>query len=499
MTNSRLCIYTYMLLSMVFIIVNISTLRHLTPWIDEVMMLDTSYNAAFHGAWETTAWYRVAGEYPFSTYPPLYQMLAAVWMKLFGSDMTTVRGLNLLITFVLGAVCLRLMKHHGFQLNPWSVALFAMLFWGSSEMMWMYRNGRPDMLCALVFVFTLQSMDHYLLAKSSAAQTAVIFTSALLVCSGIQSATYLCTLWLFSFLRKEARRKDVLRLLLFQLSGLLAGLLSVSLFMMAHGRLLAFASSIIQYSATLKAATLLALPWMGEAFGFHPAPYIQKLTELSTEASLGERLASIVEYRSFVVLSVAALTGYAASSWGNLPGIRSNRGFLLLLFALYVPVAMNLAGRFAVYYRWMAYLPLIAAITHLAGRHRSWCAVFALLACLSTALGIRSLSADSHWDCRNASSFVRRQGFRPADAVICPFSLFYDMKPVCETCYFVGVFPTEFLGHVDYIIEARNGDESDRHITDYIDQLKSDTKVTLTAIDHCDNPALTLYHVQTRK
>jgi len=79
-------VYTYVLLSLAFIIANLVTQSNLAPWIDEVMMLDTSYNAAFHGRWETTAWYRVVGEYPFSTYPPLYQMTAAVWMWLFGGN-----------------------------------------------------------------------------------------------------------------------------------------------------------------------------------------------------------------------------------------------------------------------------------------------------------------------------------------------------------------------------------------------------------------------------
>ena len=82
-------------------IVNLITLRHLAPWVDEVMMLDTAYNAAFHGSWETTAWYRVVGQYPFSTYPPLYQMIAAVWMWLFGGSLVVVRSLNLVIAFML--------------------------------------------------------------------------------------------------------------------------------------------------------------------------------------------------------------------------------------------------------------------------------------------------------------------------------------------------------------------------------------------------------------
>ncbi len=267
--------------------------------------------------------------------------------------------------------------------------------------------------------------------------------------------------------------------------------------MMTHDRLIAFASSIIQYSTTLTSITSFVIPWVAEVFGFNPEPYTQKLTELTTETSLGERLTSIVEYRSFIILTIAALIGYVVSSWDNLQKIRSDKGFLLLLCAIYVPIAMNLAGRFAIYYRWMAFLPLIAAVTYIAARHRLWCAVFGMLACVFTVFGIKSLATDRHWNYRNVSSFVQRQNFRSTDAVICPFSLFYEMKPVCEMCYFVGIFPTEFLGHVNYIIEAPNGDRFDQHITDYIDKLKSDANVTLTVLDYCENPTLTLYHVHT--
>ena len=115
---------SYVLLSLAFIIVNVITLSNLVPWIDEVMFLDTSYNAAFHGSWETTAWYRLVGQHPFSVYPPLYQILVTVWMWLFGSSLVIVRSLNLLLTFVLGGVCLRLMKRHELQLTPWTTVLF---------------------------------------------------------------------------------------------------------------------------------------------------------------------------------------------------------------------------------------------------------------------------------------------------------------------------------------------------------------------------------------
>ena len=500
------CTYTYVLLSLAFIAVNIATLGNLAPWTDEVMFLDTSYNMAVHGSWETTAWYRTAGQYPFSTYPPLYQLLATAWIWLFGGSLVVVRSLNLLITFVLGGACLQLMRHRqqassthscrtiGLPLTPCTVALFTLLLWGTSEMAWMYRNGRPDMLCALLFVFAVKAIDSHLTDRSTTTRIATIATSALLVCSGFQAAAYLLSLWLFLFIVMKGRRKEALRLLVLLLTGLLLGVLFVAIFMLAHGRLMAFACSILPYSATLSALAVKVLPWAGDVLGIDATPYTQKLLALSTHTTFTERLASIVDYRSFLLLAAIALAAYASNFRDRL--IKS--AFLSLLFALYVPVVMTLAGRFPIYYRWMAFLPLLFAVTMIAARQRLWRIVFSMAAVAMTVVGIRSVLPNEHWNYANLQSFVRRQHFRRTDAVVCPFSVFYAMKPVCGTCYFAGIFPTEFIGHVDYIIEAHNGDECDQSITDYVGKLRADSTLIVTAIDSCENPAFTLYHVQSK-
>ncbi len=490
--------YTYILLSLAFIAVNLFTICHLTPWIDEVMMLDTSYNAAVHGTWETRAWYRVAGQYPFSTYPPLYQMLAAVWIWLFGGSLVVVRSLNLLITFALGGACLRLMRGHGLRLTPWTAALFTVLLWGTSEMAWMYRNGRPDMLCALLVVFAIHAIDRHRQSKSSATCIAVVIASALLSCAGLQTAVYLLMLWLFFCIVVRERRKEAVCLLTPLLSGCLLGVFFVALFMYAHGRLMAFASSIVQYSATLSQLALAVLPWAGETFGFQSAPYTEKLLELKSETSFLQRFASIAEYRSFLILAVVALVAYISSFRNHLRLLLSDMGFLLLLFALCIPFLMSLAGRFAIYYRWMAFLPLLVAILSITARRQRWCAAFGVLAAIMTISGIRSMMPDTDWNYASLRSFVQRQHFKPSDAVVCPFSTFYEMKGICDTCYFAGIFPTEFIGHVDYVIEAPDGGSFDLPITGYVNNLKTDTTVVLTAIDHCEHPSLTLYRVQTR-
>ena len=494
----RACIYTYVLVSLAFVVVNLVTLCNLPPWIDEVMMLDTSYNAAVHGSWETTAWYRVVGQYPFSTYPPLYQMVATAWIWLFGGGLVTVRSMNLLFAFVLGGICLRLMKRHGLPLTTWTIALFTVLLWGTSEMAWMYRNGLPDILCALVFVLTIMAVDNYLSTKSTTTCVAVIASSALLLCSGVQSAAYLLAVWLFFFIAAKRWRRENVRLLILLLTGILLGLILVTLFMLAHGRLAAFISSIVQYSATLSSITLTLLPWAGGVFGFDSEPYTQKLLELSTESGFLERLSTIAEYRSFVILSIVVMVAYGFVYRNNIRKLLSDKGFIMLPCAFYVPFIMILAGRFPSYYHWMAFIPLLISITSLAARHRLWCAVFGVVAVLLTVFGVRSMLPNNQWDYKSIRSFVNRQHFKKSDNIVCPFSTFYEMKPVCDTCYFVGVFPTEFVGHVDYIIESPDGDGFDLRITNYVNKLKADSTVVLTAIDRCEHPSLTLYQVRTK-
>jgi len=48
-----------------------SGLSHLTPWIDEVMFVDTPMHYVKGMGWTTHSWYSIANQEPFMLYPPI--------------------------------------------------------------------------------------------------------------------------------------------------------------------------------------------------------------------------------------------------------------------------------------------------------------------------------------------------------------------------------------------------------------------------------------------
>jgi hypothetical protein len=157
---------------------------------------------------------------------------------------------------------------------------------------------------------------------------------------------------------------------------------------------------------------------------------------------------------------------------------------------------MNIAGRFPIYYRWMAFLPLVMSILFLVSKQRWALIVFSVTALFLSLEGVKSLFSNNHKDYENMCHFVERQNFSRTDKVVAPFMMFYEIKPLCDTCYFAGIFPTEFIGNVDYVIDVSEGDEFDQRITAYISKLQKDTNFVLTKIDTCEHPSLSLYKVR---
>ena len=106
-------IVIYFFVSVLPVCMALSGLSNLTPWIDEVMFVDTPMRYVRGAGWTTHSWYSIANQEPFMLYPPLYSMILVPWMKAFGTSVFACRSLNVVITLFISWGLIRILQ----QLN----------------------------------------------------------------------------------------------------------------------------------------------------------------------------------------------------------------------------------------------------------------------------------------------------------------------------------------------------------------------------------------------
>lgn len=183
---------------LVFLVLNLVTgSRSPTVWTDEVCYADPSINLVESGAFTSTAWEVQSSSEHWAGNVPLYQLLLAGWLHLFGTSITAVRSLNyVLVLFATGLLWL-VGRRTGWISNPATRLVFVIMVLSGYGVSFAYRSGRPDMLGFFlvsvgVFACTL-SEDRY-------RHWAVLMIGALLPISGLQFLPYiglLCGLGLF--------------------------------------------------------------------------------------------------------------------------------------------------------------------------------------------------------------------------------------------------------------------------------------------------------------
>ena len=253
--------WLYFILSFVMMGLAMSGLINVTPWVDEVMFTDTPMHYVKGMGWTTHAWYSVAHQDPFLLYPPLYSMAMVLWMNIFGTTLMACRSLNLIVMISIGWGILRICRQLGLRMSWAQVVLLVVLLWRTDDMIYMYSNGRPDLLGAAILIFTVGEM---ILLRP----VPVILLSAFLFASGIQAVAYLLMLLLLALLLLKDYRDEIKKLFVLSALGTFLGLLLVCAFMACHGHLIAFVVNALSYSSPLMKSAMVIFPVMGNLMGF---------------------------------------------------------------------------------------------------------------------------------------------------------------------------------------------------------------------------------------
>ena len=229
-------VFIYFFVSLLPVCLALSGLSSLTPWIDEVMFIDTPMRYVRGAGWTTHSWYSIASQAPFMLYPPLYSMILVPWMKAFGTSVLACRSLNVVITLFIGWGLIRILQQLNLKMSFIQTLLLIILLWCISDMVFMYSNGRPDLMGALFIVIIVNEMIHTV--KSSKRRWSVLVLSAFLMTTAIQASVCLVILLLLSFLVLDTYRNDIRYLAFWAGAGVFLGFVINCAFMAYHGHVL---------------------------------------------------------------------------------------------------------------------------------------------------------------------------------------------------------------------------------------------------------------------
>lgn len=203
-------------MSIFFIIVNVVLAGHvMLPWCDEVMFADAPVTFITTGEWATTAWYDTGNGYG-TICPSLFMILQTIWGYIFGCSYVSFHMMNyvMMLAFILAVVMfLKLITQNKFGLS--ASVLLTILLWVPMSMVYIYNNGRYEIMCALFIVLILTSA--YYFVKQDKSPIYIIVSTVLLVLTALHPLPLLLFVAIFAYLffRKEYGKKILLSIAYF--------------------------------------------------------------------------------------------------------------------------------------------------------------------------------------------------------------------------------------------------------------------------------------------
>src|SRR5690348_3985339 len=319
-------------------LVNVAT-AELYPrsWNDEAMWLDPAINLLRHNGMTSSTWYNSTfGQFWYGN-TPLYVGVVFVWGKLVGDGFTALRSLNFILISVASLLLYQFARRSSELTTARSRLALVLLPVFGYGVTFAYRSARPDTLCLVLAALLLLATT---LQRPSLKYLSVASIGALFPWAGLQLVAYAIVM---AGLVVLATGRRYLRTVFCVAAGLVAGGCLMLAFYAAAGYLKEFIIATVG-SQRAVSGQLVQYLVLGDARG--PARFI-------ASAIFG----AVTRDPSSVLGLVAAIILLL------LPRVRRSRAATHCLLAsvaagLLIPLGMYFAGLYAVYYTWMALLPI---------------------------------------------------------------------------------------------------------------------------------------------
>ena len=492
--------FPYVLISILAIIWNVLTLHNFLPWCDEVMLTDAPTHKLLYGEWKTNAFNGMGDAEPYAI--GIYMGLLYIWLKIWGFSFFSVRLFSLLLSLCVGGLALRIVNRlANNKLSLYSAYIFSIGFWFSSMIVLDYRMARHDMLGCL-FVFLLVNVVINSWKEDKIQYVKILIISSLVFIAGLQAALYSVLITLFAILFVRPIRK-MIRIGLIIALGNVLGFIILCCIHWYNGHLAGYIFEIINASGTLQKLWGIAREYLLPLLGHEVKPLpVQNVNSMS----FIDNIIRFFDNSSTIILVSVALLLCAINN--PLKKIKEKQTpILLVLFSIFVVVFFILAGRYPVYYRWTAVIPLI-------GAYSLWCdqgralinRVLVSGACIAFfCLSLIEMGDPTDDTLDRIEAFIERQNFKQGDRIATVFSTYYAVKPQSVNSYWYEIYPIDRIGQIDYLIlpeynkDKNNFFYHDKEIIDtYYNMILNDTLHVMEKIDSMSEPHLMLYAIKRK-
>jgi hypothetical protein len=312
-------------------------------WFDEAGYADPAINLALGNGFTSSTWYNAYWGKFWSSNPPLYPLLLTPWIMWFGVNFGSIRSLNIVLISGTALALWHYTVRSGLfpsLLGRIMVVLLPLLGYGVS---FTYRSARPDAVCILLAVLALNAS---LLPNPRWRAAALVAVGSLVPWTGLQLAAFAVVL---ALLIGVWWPRPALRIFLPLGIGMALGLIALLGFYAANNSLYDFIAATFASLHTI-VGEIAHLVLLDDARGLDHVWHYPVLLP-----------AVVFQERSSVFLVTAAIL--LLISLRHATGTAAFKTSALAVTAAFViPMFMELAGRYPLYYTWMGFLTVGIAV-----------------------------------------------------------------------------------------------------------------------------------------
>lgn len=312
-----------------------------TPWGDEVQFADPGINLALDGRFSSGAWpYQRLDEF-FLGNAPLYSLLIAAWVSVFGVSAIAVRSLNPILLIGVALLLWVALKRSGMMPSPAGRLISLLLIAISYGVTFDVWNARYDVLGMLAVSALLAAAT---ISPSPQRSIALILLSVVLVTAGFHLGvlTVFVVTLIFLFYRSVFRE-----IVVPVAAGLALGIVLVALPAVLLG-------SLKEWALITLGSQHSIVGQVGQAVVLGDSLLSRKIAALLH--------VHVVDPSLVLLLLAATLLGFLSWRRGELTGPNGRFIAFLLVCGWSIPVVIGVIGKFPVYYAWMAIFPTALAL-----------------------------------------------------------------------------------------------------------------------------------------